>query len=114
MSEFPITQVRAAFPALQNEDNFIFLDNAAGAQSPRAVLDAVAHHLLHRNVQRGGRYRHSMEGDQAIANARTALALLVNARHPQAISFGMHATPFMRLISLAIGHTLQDLRAIII
>ncbi len=114
MSEFPITQVRAAFPALQNEDNFIFLDNAAGAQSPRAVLDAVAHHLLHRNVQRGGRYRHSVEVDQAIANARTAVALLVNARHPEEISFGMNATSFMRLISLAIGQSLKDRREIVI
>lgn len=114
MSEFPITQVRAAFPALQNEDNFIFLDNAAGAQSPRAVLEAVAHHLLHRNVQRGGRYRHSMEVDQAIADARASVALLVNARHPDEISFGMNATSFMRLISLAIGQSLKDRREIII
>src|SRR5215472_4079371 len=29
---FPINQVRAAFPALQ--DDFVFFDNAAGAQSP--------------------------------------------------------------------------------
>src|SRR5260221_11984361 len=83
MSEFPIAQVRAEFPALLNEDDFIFLDNAAGAQSPCAVLDAVAHHLLHRNVQRGGRYRHSVEVDEAIAAARASLALLVNARHPE-------------------------------
>ena len=43
MVEFPIDKVRAAFPALQ--DDFIFFDNAAGAQSPKPVLDAVAHHL---------------------------------------------------------------------
>jgi cysteine desulfurase family protein (TIGR01976 family) len=103
MSEFPIAEVRAAFPALQ--DGFIFFDNAAGAQSPRIVLDAVADHLLHRNVQRGGRYKQSQEVDEAIAQARASVALLVNARHADEISFGMNATSFMRLISIAIGQS---------
>ena len=112
MPEFPIAYVRAAFPALQ--DGFIFFDNAAGAQSPKTVLDAVANHLLHRNVQRGGRYRQSQEVDQSIAQARESVALLVNARHTDEISFGMNATSFMRLISIAIGQSLQDRREIIV
>ncbi len=112
MAAFPIDQVRAAFPALR--DGFIFFDNAAGAQSPKAVLDAVADHLLHRNVQRGGRYRQSQEVDATIARARESVALLVNARHPDEISFGMNATSFMRLISIAIGQSLQERREIIV
>ncbi len=113
MAEFPIDQVRAAFPALQ-QDDFIFFDNAAGAQSPKIVLNAVANHLLHRNVQRGGRYKQSKEVDEALAQARASVALLVNARHPEEISFGMNATSFMRLISIAIGQSLQDRREIIV
>ena len=112
MAEFPVEQVRAAFPALQ--DDFIFFDNAAGAQSPQTVLNAVANHLLHRNVQRGGRYKHSQEVDAAIAQARASVALLVNARHPDEISFGMNATSFMRLISIAIGQSFKDRREIIV
>lgn len=112
MKDFPIAQVRAAFPALQDE--FIFFDNAAGAQSPKTVLDTVANHLLHRNVQRGGRYRQSQEVDQAIAQARASVAVLVNAWHPEEISFGMNATSFMRLISISIGQSLQDRREIIV
>src|SRR5215471_6456388 len=112
MAEFPISHIRRAFPALQ--DGFIFFDNAAGAQSPKAVLDAVAYHLLHRNVQRGGRYKQSREVDEAIARARASVALLVNARHPDEISFGMNATSFMRLISIAIGQSLRDRREIIV
>jgi cysteine desulfurase family protein (TIGR01976 family) len=112
MAEFPINEVRAAFPALHDE--FIFFDNAAGAQSPRTVLNAVADHLLHRNVQRGGRYRQSQEVDETIAQARASVALLVNARHPDEISFGMNATSFMRLISIAIGQSLTDRREIIV
>jgi len=112
MAEFPVEHIRAAFPALQ--DKFIFFDNAAGAQSPKTVLDAVANHLLHRNVQRGGRYRQSQEVDEAIAQGRESVALLVNARHSDEISFGMNATSFMRLISIAIGQSLQDRREIIV
>jgi len=112
MPQFPVDQVRAAFPALQEE--FVFFDNAAGAQSPKTVLEAVANHLLHRNVQRGGRYRQSLEVDEAIAQARASVALLVNARHPDEISFGMNATSFMRLISIAIGQSLKDRREIIV
>ena len=112
MPDFPIDEVRGAFPALN--DDFIFFDNAAGAQSPQTVLDAVANHLLHRNVQRGGRYRHSQEVDAAIAEARASVALLVNARHPDEISFGMNATSFMRLVSIAIGQSLGSRREIIV
>ena len=112
MAEFPVEQLRAVFPALQ--DDFIFFDNAAGAQSPQIVLTAVADHLLRRNVQRGGRYRHSQEVDAAIAQARESVALLVNVRHPEEISFGMNATSFMRLISIAIGQSLKDRREIIV
>jgi len=112
MAAFPVDQLRATFPSLQ--DDFIFFDNAAGAQSPKAVLNAVADHLLHRNVQRGGRYRQSQEVDATIARARESVALLVNARHPDEISFGMNATSFMRLISIAIGQSLQDRREIIV
>lgn len=112
MPKFPIDQIRAEFPALR--DGFIFFDNAAGAQAPKPVLDAVANHLLHRNVQRGGRYRQSQEVDEAIAQARASVALLVNARHPDEISFGMNATSFIRLISIAIGQSLKDRQEIIV
>jgi cysteine desulfurase family protein (TIGR01976 family) len=112
MVEFPIQHIRSQFPALHN--GFIFFDNAAGAQSPQAVLEAVANHLLHRNVQRGGRYRQSQEVDEAIARARESVALLVNARQPEEISFGMNATSFMRLVSLAIGQSLKERRELIV
>jgi len=112
MPQFPVDQVRAAFPALQ--DDFIFFDNAAGAQSPNTVLNAVADHLLHRNVQRGGRYKQSREVDESIVQARASVALLVNARHPDEISFGMNATSFMRNISIAVGQSLRDRREIIV
>jgi len=112
MAEFPISSVRAAFPALRN--GTIFFDNAAGAQAPQSVLNAVADHLLHRNVQRGGRYKQSVEVDQVIVRGRDSVAALVNARAPEEISFGMNATSFMRLVSLGVGQSLKGRNEIIV
>ena len=38
---FPVESLRAAFPALNLSPPFIFFDNAAGAQIPQVVFDAV-------------------------------------------------------------------------
>lgn len=103
---FPIAAVRAAFPALRRPPGFIFFDNAAGAQVSGIVLEAVNHHLVECNVQRGGRYARSREVDETIWRTRQAVADFVNARHPNEIAFGMNATSFIRLVSLAIGQTL--------
>ena len=103
---FPIDDVRRRFPAIARAGRFIFFDNAAGAQVPSPVVDAVTDHLLARNVQRGGPYRHSREVDAMIARARTRVAAFVNARGADEIAFGLNATSFIRAISLAVGQTL--------
>lgn len=113
LKPFPIDQVRSRFPALQRA-NFIFFDNAAGAQIPQTVFDAVNRHLLECNVQRGGRYPQSRQVDATIAAARESVAILLNAAHPDEIAFGMNATSFIRLMSLAIGQTLQTRNEIIL
>jgi cysteine desulfurase family protein (TIGR01976 family) len=113
---FPIETVRSLFPALRQAEaeGFIFLDNAAGAQIPQSVLDAVTHHLVDHNVQRGGRYDKSRAVDQSVAEARESVGLLVNAYSPAEISFGMNATSFIRLVSLGIGQMLEERDEIIV
>src|SRR5690242_7256103 len=111
---FPAEALRAQFPALQWAGSFVFFDNAAGAQVPQIVLDAVNRHLIEHNVQRGGRYAQSIAVDAAIAHARQSVASFVNARRPEEIAFGMNATSFIRTISLAVGLTLEDRNEIIV
>ena len=113
-ANFPIAAVRAAFPALNRARGFVFFDNAAGAQVPQIVLDAVNHHFLQCNVQRGGRYAQSREVDATIARARQSVADLLNARDPNEIAFGMNATSFIRLTSLAIGQRLGARNEIVV
>src|SRR5437762_7731393 len=112
--EFPVDELRRRFPALEQAGRFVFFDNAAGAQIPSSVLDAVTDHLRTRNVQRGGPYRHSREVDAMIARARDSVAAFVNARSADEIAFGLNATSFIRSISLAIGQTLGSRPEIIV
>lgn len=112
--DFPAQALRAEFPALAAAGDFVFFDNAAGAQIPRAALDAVNRHLIEHNVQRGGRYPHSRAVDDIIAKGRASIAALLNARRPEEIALGMNATSFIRTISLALGQTLQRRDEIIV
>jgi cysteine desulfurase family protein (TIGR01976 family) len=103
---FPADELRRRFPAIERAGRFVFFDNAAGAQIPSSVLEAVTDHLLARNVQRGGPYRQSREVDAMIGRARESVAAFVNARAADEIAFGLNATSFIRAISLAVGQTL--------
>jgi cysteine desulfurase family protein (TIGR01976 family) len=111
---FSIESLRAKFPALEHAAPFVFFDNAAGAQIPQQVFDAVHRHLLECNVQRGGRYPKSQEVDSTIARGRQSVADFVNARSPNEIAFGMNATSFIRIVSLAIGQTLAERNEIVV
>src|SRR6059036_1088322 len=114
LPRFPVDDLRRQFPALERANGFVFFDNAAGAQIPARVLDAVTGHLVSRNVQRGGVYRHSREVDAMLARTRESVAAFVNARGADEIAFGLNATSFIRAISLAVGQTLGDRREIIV
>jgi cysteine desulfurase family protein (TIGR01976 family) len=111
---FPIESVRDSFPALKRAAPFVFFDNAAGAQIPQVVFDAVNHHLLDCNVQRGGRYPQSQEVDATIDRGRRTVAEFLNARDSSEVAFGMNATSFIRIVSLAIGQSLGERKEIVI
>jgi len=114
MADFPVEHIRRMFPALQRHGSPMFFDNAAGAQIPQRVFDAVNEHLVMRNVQRGGPYRESQEVDATIDRARKAVAIFLNAADSSEVAFGMNATSFIRIVSLAIGQTLSNRREIIV
>lgn len=113
-SVFPVDEIRAMFPAIRKAGDFIFLDNAGGAQVPQAVVDAVANHLIDFNVQRMASYQHSQGVDSNLAKARDSVAMLVNAYRPDEISFGLNATSFIRLVSVGIAKMLSERDEIVI
>ena len=78
------------------------------------MLDAVQNHLRLRHVQRGGRYGRSQEVDAGIQRARESVATFLNAREPEEVAFGMNATSFIRIVSLALAETLGERKEIIV
>jgi cysteine desulfurase family protein (TIGR01976 family) len=113
-NSFPVMELRTQFPAIQKAGDFIFLENAGGAQAPQAVIDAVATHLTDFNVQRLAKYRHSQGVDRNLQDARESTAILINAYRPEEICFGLNATSFIRLVSLGVAKMLGERDEIVV
>lgn len=100
-------RVRPRFPALRDAPGTVFFDNAAGAQVPEEVVDAIREHLLRRNVQRGGRYERSRAVDRMLGEARETIASFLNAESPQEIAFGINSTTLIRTVADSIRPLLR-------
>lgn len=97
---FPVEALRAGFPALREAgDREVFFDNAAGAQVPGAVIDAMREHLVSRGVNRGGLFARSRAVDRQIAETRETVATFLNAESPEEIVFGLNSTSLIRIIA---------------
>jgi cysteine desulfurase/selenocysteine lyase len=95
---FDVEAVRAQFPILAREVQgrpLVYLDNAASAQKPEAVIEAMAAQMrgAYANVHRG---LHTLanETTEAFEAARATVARFINAPSPDSIVFtkgGTHA-----------------------
>lgn len=88
---FPVNEVRADFPVLQREVNGLplaYLDSAASAQKPNAVIEAEAEFFRHgyAAVHRGI-HTLSAEATQRMENVRVQASTFLNARLPEEIVF---------------------------
>ena len=107
---FDVEAVRAEFPILQRQVHgkpLVYLDSAASAQKPRAVIAAMTHAMEHSyaNVHRG---LHTLanETTDAYEAARKTVATFINA-DPAEIVFTKGATEAVNLVAHGIGASLQ-------
>ncbi|NEO96634.1 MAG: aminotransferase class V-fold PLP-dependent enzyme, partial [Moorea sp. SIO3G5] len=105
-------QVRADFPILHQEVNgkpLIYFDNAATAQKPVAVLDALRHYyeMDNANVHRGV-HTLSTRATDGYEGARDKVASFVNAQSRQEIVFTRNASEAINLVAYSWG--LENLR----
>lgn len=100
-TELDMAHVQAQFPGLASD--WVFFDNAGGAQIARPALDRMVEFLTHRNVQIGGSYAVSQAAAEALMAGRRAAATLVNAARPEEIVFGPSTTVLM-------GNLMQAMR----
>jgi cysteine desulfurase family protein (TIGR01976 family) len=101
----PLEQIRAHFPALErvHEDRPVaYFDGPGGTQVPKSVVDAVRDYLLHHNANTDWAYATSMETDELIAAARSALADFLNADASE-VAFGNNMTTLTFHLARSLG-----------
>jgi cysteine desulfurase family protein (TIGR01976 family) len=82
--------IRSQFPALSRDA--IYLDNPAGTQVARCVLDRIKDYLVEHNANHEGAFATSRESDALVDQARLACADFLNASDPHEIVFGPNMT----------------------
>jgi cysteine desulfurase/selenocysteine lyase len=102
-----IAAIRAQFPILSETvrgKRLVFLDSAASAQKPRAVIDAMVHAMEHQyaNVHRGLHWM-SERTTEAYEATRDAVARLINARDRHEIVFTGNSTGAINLVAHSYG-----------
>ena len=102
-----IAVLRAEFPILEREVHgkpLVYLDSAASAQKPRAVIDAMANAMegAYANVHRG---LHAManETTSAFEAARATAAKFINAASSDEIVFTSGGTDAINLVAYSLG-----------
>ena len=103
--------VREQFPILKRQVNgrpLVYLDNAASAQKPRAVMDAMTRLMetCYSNVHRG---LHTLanETTDAYERARASVARFINAPSPAEIVFTKGGTEAINLVAASFGRSLN-------
>jgi cysteine desulfurase/selenocysteine lyase len=104
---YDVNRIRADFPILATQvygKPLVYLDNAASAQKPRAVLDRLdrAYIAQYANVHRGLHYL-ANEATEAYEGAREKVATFLNAARKEEIIFTRNATEAINLVAYTFG-----------
>jgi cysteine desulfurase/selenocysteine lyase len=104
---YDVAKIRADFPALAMEvygKPLVYLDNAASAQKPQAVLDRLtrAYTTEYANVHRGLHYL-ANEATEAYEGARETARAFINAERKEEIVFTRNATEAINLVAYTFG-----------
>ncbi len=102
-----VLKVRKDFPILTREvygKSLVYLDNAASAQKPQVVLDAMMKSYAHEyaNVHRGLHYL-SNTATQAFEDARESVRRFINAPSKDQLIFTRNATEAINLVAQSFG-----------
>jgi len=95
--------IRSQFPALKRDA--IFLDNPAGTQVARTVLDRMNNYLVEHNANHEGAFATSRESDALVEETRQTAADFINARDSQEIVFGPNMTSLTFNLSRSLVRT---------
>jgi cysteine desulfurase family protein (TIGR01976 family) len=100
---FPVELVRSQFPALKTAS--IFLDNPAGTQVPRQVIEAVSAAMAGAASNTGGYFQASLDADAIYAEAHEAMAELLGGTSGREIVLGQSMTMLTFQIARSLGRS---------
>ena len=100
---YDVGRVRSLYPALQN--GTVWLDGAAGTQSPGSVIEAIAEAYRRGTANCGGAFAASHRADAYAEAARSAVADLVNAPSPRGVVLGPNMTTLTYRVAHALSRT---------
>src|SRR3954451_2385308 len=106
-ASYDVARIREDFPALAMQvygKPLVYLDNAASAQKPRAVLDRMtqAYTSEYANVHRGLHYL-ANAATEAYEGGRERVTRFLNARRSEEIIFTRNATEAINLVASSWG-----------
>ena len=107
---FDVARIRADFPILHEPmrgKRLAYLDTAASAQKPQAVIDSLTHTYRHQyaNVHRGV-YQLSEEASNAFEGVRAKVRGLINAAQDHEIIFTSGTTDSINMVAQTFGRSL--------
>ncbi len=104
---FDVSAIRKEFPVLERKikgKNLVYFDNAATAQKPKVVIDALVNYYQHynANIHRG---IHSLaeEATAAFEATRDTVKEFINAKHREEIIFTSGVTEGINLVAATLG-----------
>ncbi|MFA9262347.1 MAG: aminotransferase class V-fold PLP-dependent enzyme [Undibacterium sp.] len=112
---FDPKNIRQDFPIFESQPTIVYLDSAATALKPKAVIDVMNEYYFEysANVARG-LYPLAEGATNALEAARKTVARFVNAETTESVVFTANATHSINLVALGLEHLIGPKKNIIV
>jgi cysteine desulfurase / selenocysteine lyase len=107
--KFDPQQFKAQFPLFNQPENqqLVYLDNAATTQRPQAVIDAISHFYCHDNANtHRSSHRLARQATAMVERCRDKAAHFLGAEKPEEVIFCRGATEALNLLANSLGENL--------
>jgi len=109
---YDVQSIRSEFPILQRKvkgKSLVYFDNAATAQKPKQVIDAITHYYSHYNANiHRGLHTLADEATAAFEASRAAVQAFIGAKQHEEIIFTKGTTESINLVANAWGNVFLE------
>lgn len=107
--------IRQDFPIFESDPTLVYLDSAATALKPKAVLEAMNRYYSEYSANVGrGLYPLAASATAAFDEARETVSKFLNAESKETVVFTANATHGINLVALGLGHLVDSEKNLIV